>query len=136
MSKSFVGYYCVIPISESAVKKLVSNEITGAGFISEHIVQANRDPYAVYLGGIAASGWLARGNLRSALHNEVFNHWAKKTRMAYTRPITQEGCRLIQKYNFTTVDPQNAGRMNSLYSRDLSHNNILRGNGLPYISSQ
>ena len=88
--------------------------------IHDFIVQSSEDPFAIYLGGIVALGTLARGNLRSAMHNEVVNHWAKKTPTAFTRPVTKRGLELIEEYGFTAVAPVDAGKIDALYSKVLT----------------
>jgi len=118
-SRKFVGYYSVIPITEPAVVKLKSNEITGAGFLEEHIEPSNVDPYAIYVGAIVAQAGLARGNIRSALHNEITNVWATKTKRVFTRPVSKHGLRLVEDYGFTAVDPANSGKLQSLYAKEL-----------------
>jgi len=114
-TKTFVGYYCITPITENGAHILEKNEIRGSAFLAEHIVKQNRKPYAIYIGGLCAKGLLARGNLRSVVYNEVRNHWAKRTKIIYTRPVTKDGLRLVADYNFYPVWPREAGKIDCLY---------------------
>lgn len=118
-SKSFVGYYCVIPITPDAVGNLKSKEITGAQFLPEHIVEEGKEAAAVYVGGIVARGLLAQGNTRSVLHNDLMGYWAKIAKEAYTKPVTCRGLELVKDYGFTAVDVAVSGQLDALYMRPI-----------------
>lgn len=119
-SKKMVGYYCIIPINGEAVEKLTRKEITGAEFQSEHIVSDGRTAEAVYIGAIVAAGMFAQGNTRSLLHSELTGQRSKRTCIAFTRPTTKHGMRLVREYRFTAVDPAEDGELDALYKKDLS----------------
>jgi len=119
-SRSIVGYYCVVPITEAAVELLKARELAGSSFLSEHIVKATDAPAAIYLGGIVANGLLARANTLSVLNRDLRGSWAKVTKQVFTTPTTNAGLRLVRKYGFTPVHASEAGKLNTLHWRSTS----------------
>ncbi len=117
--RRLVGYYCIVPITKQAAERLEKREIKGSGFLPEHIEKDGESPFAFYIGAIGANGWLARGNIRTALHNEINSIWLKKTKKAYTRPVTTDGLKLVKEYDFTPADSNDEGKLDCLYSNRL-----------------
>lgn len=93
------GYFCVIPLVESAALRIKTGEITAMGLSSNDI--AGDRASAIYLGGIAARGNIARGVCLGQLQEEL----ARIFRVCgdvevLTRPVTSDGLRLAKGYGF------------------------------------
>ncbi|MEZ5814546.1 MAG: hypothetical protein R3E13_07520 [Alphaproteobacteria bacterium] len=98
------GYCCLIPLLESAVEELKSGEITGQSMRSAHISK-NKRPKSVYLGAVAAIGMRAKGAMLDKLTHEIDSRRrGGQTKCIYTRPVTDDGLRLIKKYGFECYD--------------------------------
>jgi hypothetical protein len=112
-----VGYFCAIPLTESALRKIETGEIKGREIPNEYVARVRRECSAMYIGGIAAKGLGAKGALLAVLHKQfTSNKWAK---IFYTRPITNDGLRIAIKKGFTAIDPSNQGKIGAIYKLEL-----------------
>jgi hypothetical protein len=119
VSKRMVGYFCAIPLTESALGKIESGEIKARDLPNEYIARIRRDCRAVYIGGIAAKGLGAKAALLAVLHKEFTSGKRKWARTFYTRPVTKDGVRIAIKKGFTAIDPLNHGKVGAIYKLEL-----------------
>jgi hypothetical protein len=117
--RRMVGYFCAIPLTESALGKIESGEIKGRDIPNEYIARIQRECRAVYIGGIAAKGLGAKAALLAVLHKEFTSGKSKWGRTFYTRPITRDGVRIAIKKGFTAIDPSNHGKVGAIYKLEL-----------------
>lgn len=103
-----VGYYSLIPLTERAAALVQSEQITGASLTADCVVARGEKPAAYYIGGIAALPEKPQGYVVASLIQRL-----DKERRAgmpiYSRPVTRDGLRLIQKYGFTPVSLNYSG---------------------------
>ena len=115
-SRKIVGYYCVLPVRKSAYDRLISGKMTGSSIAADDIAPPRHTPYAVYLGGLAATGFRARGGLLLAIRMDIDAAWSGRAKRFLTRPVTAQGLRLVRHHGFTPVDAATPG-INALYHR-------------------
>jgi hypothetical protein len=115
-SRKIVGYYCVLPVRKTAYDRLISGKMTGSTITAEDIVLHRSAPYAVYLGGMAATGFRARGGLVMAIRMDIDASWNGRVKRFLTRPVTTQGLRLVMHHGFTPVDTAIPG-ISALYHR-------------------
>ncbi|MHB8321394.1 MAG: hypothetical protein ACYDA7_05205 [Acidithiobacillus sp.] len=115
-SRKIVGYYCVLPVRKTAYDRLISGKMTGSTITAEDIVLHRSAPYAVYLGGMAATGFRARGGLLMAIRMDIDASWNGRVKRFLTRPVTAQGLRLVLHHGFAPVDTAMPG-ISALYHR-------------------
>ena len=115
-SRKIVGYYCVLPVRKAAYDRLISGKMTGSAIAADDIVLPRHAPYAVYLGGMAATGFRARGGLLMAIRMDIEAAWSGRAKRFLTRPVTAQGLRLVRHHGFTPVDAATPG-ISALYHR-------------------
>ncbi len=118
--ETFVRFFCLITISNMAVDRLKSKEMTGAGFELEHIMKANENPDAIYIGALVADGMMAQGTTNYFMQREITDYWGIKTNAVYSRPTTNEGMNMMEKYGFHAADPLDAHKINCLHTKQIS----------------
>ncbi len=103
-SKPLVGYYSLRPVTRRAVELLDSCRIDGAGMLPEHIIPPDDLPEAGYIGGVVATGGLARAALLFYLAIDLRRYRAQGVKRFYAKPLTPDGVRLMNKDGFRPVD--------------------------------
>lgn len=117
--KRMVGYFCALPLTEPALRKIESGEIKGRDIPNEYIARIRRECRAVYIGGMAAKGLRAKAALLAVLHKEFTSGKSQWAKTFYTRPITKDGVRVAIKKGFTAIDPSNQGKVGAIYKLEL-----------------
>jgi len=108
------GYYSIRPITAAATKLLETGKINGAELLPSHIVPQNRRPAAIYIGGVAALGMIARGFLLALVGEEVDYYRARGVKIIYTRPLTKRGEVLATQKGFHPL-PSTAKNKKGVY---------------------
>ncbi|MBN7820068.1 hypothetical protein [Bowmanella yangjiangensis] len=111
------GYFCIIPLKADAVKLLKEEQITGQSITTTHISK-ERNPKSVYVGAIAAKGFKSKGAVLHKMLNQVEILKQKGTKDVFTRPVTEDGIRLVKKFNFSCVG-YDEGEKGKLHHLDL-----------------
>lgn len=102
-SQELVGYFCLVPLTESAEASLLSGDLKGSDIHDLHLAQDTAR--ALYLGAIGAKGGIrAKAFTLGALNAELAKQGeARKAEIVYTRPVSDDGLRLAKRYGFTPV---------------------------------
>lgn len=103
-TEKLVGSFALTPITEETCELLEKCQLTGIGFTSHHITAPHEKPAALYLTGIVAVG-IARGFTEMLVSWKLQQEAEEGNRLIYTRPLTDDGIRLVKKYEFSPVDP-------------------------------
>jgi hypothetical protein len=125
--QQMVGYYAIIPLNKVATDLLETEKIEGTSFAAEHIIPYRRGrirktPASIYVGGVAAKNRMrirqfVLGSLVAHLNQEIENG----VKAVFSRPVTNDGLRLIKKYNFKPVNQfVETYEMKHIYKRDFS----------------
>ncbi len=100
-ASQLVGYFLIIPISPALIEDLSKKEFRIGEITEEMIVEDNKNQKHIYIAGIVANGNYTRGwcvsHLISTL-TEIIER--KKVKIVYARPVTEDGKRLCQKFEF------------------------------------
>lgn len=115
-SRKIVGYYCMLPVRKAAYDRLISGKMTGSSIATDDIVLPRYAPYAVYLGGMAATGFRARAGLLMAIRRDIEASLSGRAKRFLTRPVTEQGLRFVKHHGFTPVDTSAPG-ISALYHR-------------------
>jgi hypothetical protein len=114
---SIVGYFSIIPLTNEATSLIKSYELLGTEFTTEHITKENEIPSSYYIGGVAAKGWRARGATVNYLKAKAFDLEDENARPMLTRPITKEGLKLADKYDFYPLKENVSNPMKEVHIR-------------------
>ncbi|HWS55665.1 MAG TPA: hypothetical protein VN228_16115 [Pyrinomonadaceae bacterium] len=120
--KQLVGYYAVLPLNKEASDLLGTEQIEGISLAPEHLIPYRRGrirktPASIYVGGIVSKkGPRVRhfvlGSLIGHLNQEKLNG----VKTVFSRPVTDDGLRLVKKYGFRPVSRfVNGYQMNHIY---------------------
>lgn len=111
-----VGYYCALPISESAANDILAGRrgITDVG--AHELSPRGEVPSAIYIGAIAtgveASGAAALRGLLAAIR---LMGKRRQNVQIITRPVTADGLALVEKFGMKVVGPAGPA-IGSLYT--------------------
>jgi hypothetical protein len=94
-----VGSFSMIPLTKRAAQQVSREQLAGSGFTAEHIAKASRPPVAIYIGGVIAEGFFAKGEVLARL-SERIERLQEKEIPIFTRPVTDKGLSLVNKYDF------------------------------------
>jgi hypothetical protein len=103
-TEKLVGSFALTPITADTRDLIEKDELQGIGFTPNHIAAQNEKPAALYLTGIVALPNAQR-------YTELLLSWKLQqeadegNRLIYTRPMTDDGLRLVKKYEFSPVNP-------------------------------
>ena len=111
-----VGSYSILPLTKKAAEQVARDELSGAKLLAEHITKPSATPTAVYLGGLVADGVFAKAELLARVAERLEQYQAKGITV-YTRPVTKDGLRLVEKYDFVPVVQGHTG-LKHVYVKD------------------
>lgn len=107
------GYLCLMPITESTYQDLIAGRIKGSQINMNCIATHPRDAHALYIGAVAAKDYHARPIVMEALRLRVMYAAGQGARMLLTRPVTEDGLRLVHRYKFQPVGSESG--LHALY---------------------
>jgi hypothetical protein len=117
--RRMVGYFCAIPVLESAKSKIESGEIKGRDMPNEYIASTRKECSALYIGGLAGKGAGAKGALLAVMNREFIDSDNKWATTIYTRPITKDGIRIAIQKGFMAIDSSHHGELGVIYKLEL-----------------
>jgi hypothetical protein len=97
-----VGYFALLPLNKKAARRVDRGELYGASISEDDMVGVATKPSAIYIGGIAAKSKKAKAFAVGVLL-ERLNKMLVGGVPLYTRPVTKDGHRLVDKYGFLPV---------------------------------
>lgn len=103
-SEKIVGSFALTPITKATCELLETEQLTGVGFNATHIAAPDERPAALYLSGIVALE-TAKGYTELLLSWKLQQEAEEGNRLIYTKPLTDDGMRLVKKYEFSPVSP-------------------------------
>lgn len=118
-TRTLRGYFCLIPITDEATSRMLAGEIRAVNLTPRDIVEDGKPCGSVFIGALVATTRMARANLISVVRYELVEHASKTTGTLLTRPVTDDGLRLVKDKRFSAVDPSRQGEMNVLYRYDI-----------------
>ena len=118
-----VAYYSIVPLTKTATKLVLNEELPGTDFTTEHIARDREVAHAYYIGGIAATGFRARGAVLSYLKAkalELEDVSLKKgiPPLFLTRPVNRVGLRLVGQHDFTPANSNVTSPMGRVHRLD------------------
>ncbi|HEX2271671.1 MAG TPA: hypothetical protein VHH35_19145, partial [Pyrinomonadaceae bacterium] len=124
--KKLMGYFAVIPLNDTATTLVEAEKIDGTSFSKEHIIarkkgRISKTPAAIYIGGVAAKKGLrlryfTLDSLKAHITSENSKHGVQRF---YTRAVTDDGLRLIKRYEFSPVSKYVNGYVkNHIYKKE------------------
>jgi pimeloyl-ACP methyl ester carboxylesterase len=114
----FSGYFCVIPLSVNAAASVKANTLRGGKLTMDHVPASPSEIAALYIGAVAARDHYSRGIVLEALRLHVRYLAALGVQEVLTRPLTEDGLRLVRKYCFRPLEGQ--GGLDELYVLDVT----------------
>lgn len=113
--KRIVGYFALLPLKETAIRRLESGSARAKHLSTDDIHFYDENWDAVFIGAVVAIGFRARATILSLVQREITSFCVQKTSLFYTRPITNDGLRLVKKFNFLSIDPSKQGEADVVY---------------------
>lgn len=112
-----VGYFSVLPLTESARRLLEREELNGLKLTTEHVLKRGETPAAIYIGGIAAKRlpFRSRAVLLSYLKAHINRERERGVSRIYSRPVTDRGLRILRKYRFSPVADLPGDELDRIY---------------------
>ena len=101
-TERLVGSFALTPITKDTCKLLEKEQLTGMGFTANHIAAPDERPAALYLTGIVALE-TAKGYTELLLSWKLQQEAEEGNQLVYTKPLTDDGMRLVKKYEFSPV---------------------------------
>jgi hypothetical protein len=118
-SGKLVGAFTVTPVNKDARDLLEQGKLKGVNFTIDHITAPGESPAAIYISGIVAFGFTAKGVTLGFL-NEVLEREAEKGNcLFYTRPMSKAGLRLVELNGFSLVDPSASHQLDRIYRKEM-----------------
>lgn len=99
-----VGYMCMIPMLESAYRDVVSGKLKGAELTTEHVPPRDEQPFAIYIGAVAAKDFHSRAVVVHALKAQIDQAQRRGVTYFLTRPLTEDGLRLCERHRFMPLN--------------------------------
>jgi hypothetical protein len=102
-SRSLVGSFKVLPVTEEAVRGLELKRLTGSSLRPEHIAKRQKDTAGFYVGDVFATTTFARGRIMAHIIIEC-EQAIRKGLPIYARPLTKDGKKTMKRRGFVRVD--------------------------------
>lgn len=98
------GYYCAVPVTEKAAHDLIAETRGINDILPEEVCRPSEAPYAVYVGAIACGTDVGKQMALQGLRRMVKRFARNRADMLIlTRPITDDGLRLVAAFGFQPV---------------------------------
>src|SRR6266702_2538641 len=112
-----VGYICVIPLNGDAAMKIRRGDIKGSSITLHHITARKETPMALYIGAIAGTDLASKAASLHYLASIVQNFSADRKLKVLTRPVTEDGLRIVEGHSMTPVNGE--GGLGEVYEAEL-----------------
>lgn len=100
-----VGFFSLIRLTQAAVQLYEHNNLNSFQLDRTHIAGPRNAAPALYVGGLGARGFRARGWIVQYLRSRIDSFFEQGGKVVFTRPVTDDGLRLAEKLGFRPVDP-------------------------------
>jgi pimeloyl-ACP methyl ester carboxylesterase len=113
------GYFCVIPLSSTAMSSVKDGTLRGGQLTMNHVPVSSGETATLYIGAVAARDLASRAVVLEALRLHV-NYYSKELGFheVITRPVTNDGLRIVKKYGFQPFEGK--GGLDELYILDVA----------------
>lgn len=98
-----VGFFSIIRLTEAAVGLFNRNNLDGFRMDRTHIAGPRKKAAALYIGGLGASGFRARGWLVQHVRARIDEFFEDGGSVVFTRPVTEDGMRTAKGLGFVPV---------------------------------
>jgi hypothetical protein len=111
-----VGFFSLLPLTAQAVALFERNSLDGLRLDRTHICGPRAKPAGLYIGGMGAAGFRARGWLVQHLRARIDHFFEDGGTVVFARPVTDDGLRIAQGIGFFPVvqDQQGLGNVYKL----------------------
>lgn len=115
-SREIVGYYAILPINQAALDKITSGEARAAHLSHSDIEKPGAQCAALFIGAVVGVTIRAKGHLLSIVDAEITKHYSKLSTTILTRPVTADGLRIVNKFDFSPHSSTPNGGLDALYT--------------------
>lgn len=107
--KQLVAYYAIFPLNKAATDLVEAEQLDGTSFTNDHIIpfrknRIQKKPTSLYIGGVAAK---KAKHLRRFVMASLIAHLNAQREhgvtTVYTRPVTDDGIRWVERWRFEPV---------------------------------
>jgi hypothetical protein len=120
-----VGYYSIMPLTESARRLVEREELNGLKFTTEHMMRKDEKPAAIYIGGIAAKRlpFRSRAVLLTYLKEHMKRERDRGVTTVYSRPVNKNGLRTLLRNGFSPAADLGHDDLNRIYKTVIPDDN-------------
>lgn len=106
---SRLGFFSIIRLTEEAVELLLKNRLDGFRMDRTHIAGPRRRAPAIYVGGMGAKTFRARGWLVQHIRARIDEFFEDGGKVVFSRPVTNDGLRIATQLGFVPVMSNQSG---------------------------
>ena len=107
-----VGFFSLLRLTAAALPLCEANNLNSFQMNRTHIAGPRKSAPGLYVGGLGADGFRARGWLVQYLRSRIDQFFEQGGRVVYTRPVTDEGLRLANSLGFVPAVSAQQGLKN------------------------
>jgi hypothetical protein len=122
--EAIYGYFGIIPINQSACAALDQEQLDGVSFTTDHICRVGESASGYYIAGVAAENSIAQRKILRELKKRLEMLVSHQSQVFYTRPISEDGLKLVKAFGFERVDRDPEPRLEELYRQVLSKDSL------------
>jgi hypothetical protein len=111
-TRKMVGCFTIIPLKQGAVRQLEDGSLQGAGIRPDNITKRKRTAKGFYVGIVIGADLYAKGFTLKHLEMEMDRLCKNGVMKVFTRPVTDDGLRLVRKQGFRNVINDGTPEMN------------------------
>lgn len=98
-----VGFFSIIRLTEEAVRLFSKNALDGFRLNRTHIAGPRSKAPALYIGGLGAKGFRAKGWLVQHVRTRLDEFFEDGGKIVFTRPVTDDGMKAAIRLGFVPV---------------------------------
>jgi hypothetical protein len=98
-----MGFLDFLPLNKKG-EDAICRGVSIVALTDEHIESKNIRPACVYVGGIVGTNKISKARVLEAIKTRLEVFKESGVRKFYTKPISRDGLRVAEKYDFVTLD--------------------------------
>ncbi|MFH1498006.1 MAG: hypothetical protein ABII82_09305 [Verrucomicrobiota bacterium] len=105
ISSEYRGYIDIIPLTQNGEDQ-IRKSVSITQIPESDIANPGEKPAAVYIGGILGLDRIAKAKIIQATKDIISNFRKVGVTRFYTKPVSKDGFRIVQKYHFSGLDEE------------------------------
>jgi triacylglycerol esterase/lipase EstA (alpha/beta hydrolase family) len=106
-----VGYLCLIPVDQGTSELIRGGKVKVAHLPARSILPSDKPVHSVYIGAVVGTDMRSRAEITVALTTRLYALAGGGRLEVLTRPITDDGLRMVEDYEMTPVSESGLGQV-------------------------